>query len=213
MQNILRDLATTENLKHWVIGGDLNVDQETLKALCHNYLIPKAHCISTSGLDLTGVRKSDIAISQGICLQDIPSWVGYSFEPHVSDAHDMVPVLGTLLTRDVSQHAEGDSSADAALLVAPAVSSVPHADNMVPVVEPLLTSDVPQTAANQAVEIIATVGLAASAEFRSSAAATLRSSAAANVRSSPARTFLTLTKLKRGEGKVLEHVKEWLAGI
>ena len=53
--------------------------------------------MSTSGWPHTrDAQKSDIAISQGIALIEVQSWIGWHSEPCASDTHDAVVVMGTL---------------------------------------------------------------------------------------------------------------------
>ena len=89
-------LATLDNLSGWIIGGDCNLDENAMKRICLPYLEPDVPCISSSGANMSLARKADFAITRGIDLQEVPSWVGFNFGPHVSDAHNMVPVFGTV---------------------------------------------------------------------------------------------------------------------
>jgi hypothetical protein len=97
----------------WVIGGDLNVDEGTLKHWCQLFVKPHAPCVSTSGGNMSLARKSDIAISQGIDLDAIPSWVGYDMDSHASDAHNMVAVMGVIKSSG-SSHSAAKAQAKAA---------------------------------------------------------------------------------------------------
>ena len=65
--------------------------------LCSLFVEPSKPRFSKSGIPPTrDAHKSDIAISQGIDLMPVPSWVGDNFRPCVPDAHDMVLVAGSL---------------------------------------------------------------------------------------------------------------------
>ena len=93
---LCKELATLNNLSGWIIGGDCNLDENTMKRTCLAYLEHDAPCISRSGGDRTEARKADFAITRGIDLQEVDSWVGFNFGSHVSDQHNMVPVIGTV---------------------------------------------------------------------------------------------------------------------
>jgi acetone carboxylase gamma subunit len=97
----------------WVIGGDLNVDEGTLKHWCQVFVKPHVPCVSTSAGNMSLARKSDIAISQGIDLDAIPSWVGYDMDSHASDAHNMVAVMGVIKSSG-SSHSAAKAQAKAA---------------------------------------------------------------------------------------------------
>ena len=87
-------------------------------------------CVSRSGADMTEARKADFAISRGINLKEVRSWVGYSFPPHASDAHNMVPVIGTLRHSEPTGAAAdaSDRSLSAAPEVVPTVASAAGSD-------------------------------------------------------------------------------------
>ena len=54
-------------------------------------------CLSKSGWDEDWhAQKADIAISQGIALTEIQSWIGWHSPLCASDTHDAVVVMGTL---------------------------------------------------------------------------------------------------------------------
>ncbi len=93
---LCKELATLNNLSGWIIGGDCNLDENTMKRTCLAYLEHDVPCISRSGGDMTEARKADFAITRGIDLQEVDSWVGFNFGSHVSDQHNMVPVIGTV---------------------------------------------------------------------------------------------------------------------
>ena len=82
-------LATFDNLLHWIIGGDLNTEETVVKQACRQYLEPHVPSISRSGVDMTDARKADFAITRGINLKPTESWVGFNFPPHASDTHNM----------------------------------------------------------------------------------------------------------------------------
>jgi hypothetical protein len=92
---------------HWIIAGDLNVDESILKQYCQPFVEPHVPCVSTSGRDMTDARKADIAISQGIDLCRIPAWVGHCEELHASDCHNMVAVIGVLKPTSSGSHSAG----------------------------------------------------------------------------------------------------------
>ena len=89
----------------WVIGGDLNVDEGTLKHWCQVFVKPHVPCVSTSAGNMSLARKSDVAISQGIDLDAIASWVGYDMDSYASDAHNMVAVIGVVKSSGSSDSA------------------------------------------------------------------------------------------------------------
>ena len=80
----------------------MNIDEGTLKAYCQSFVQPDIPSVSTSMKDMSDSRKSDIAVSQGIKLFDVPAWVGHhkrdAKESYASDAHNMVAVMGVLKT-------------------------------------------------------------------------------------------------------------------
>jgi hypothetical protein len=81
----------------WVIVGDLNVDAGTLMKWCQPFLEKHVSCMSTSGWPQTrDAQKADIAISQGIALIQVKSWIGWHSPPCASDTHDAVVVMGVL---------------------------------------------------------------------------------------------------------------------
>ncbi len=89
-------LASMNNLSAWIIGGDCNLDQNSMRRACLRYLEPGVECISTSGADMSDARKADLAISRGLDLQQVDSWVGFHFGEHATDVHNMVPVIGVI---------------------------------------------------------------------------------------------------------------------
>ena len=89
----------------WVIGGDLNVDEGTLKQWCQVFVKPHVPCVSTSAGNMSLARKSDVAISQGIDLDAIASWVGYDQDSYASDVHNMVAVIGVVKSSGSSDSA------------------------------------------------------------------------------------------------------------
>ena len=103
-------MATLGNLPSWIIGGDFNPEESVVKEICRPHLEPGVPCISKSGVDMTGARKSDFAISRGINLKEVRSWVGWNFPPYASDAHNMVPVIGTLRNSAASDRSHVASS-------------------------------------------------------------------------------------------------------
>ncbi len=81
----------------WIVGGDTNLSEAQLMSECSLFVKASKPCFSKSGMHPTKVaHKSDIAISQGIALDQVQAWVGDHFPPCVSDAHDMVLVAGAL---------------------------------------------------------------------------------------------------------------------
>ena len=91
---LCKRLATLDNLSGWIIGGDCNLDINTVKLLCLDYLEPGVPCISSSGANMELARKADFAITSGLNLQEVRSWVGFNFGPHASDCHN--PILSAL---------------------------------------------------------------------------------------------------------------------
>merc|ERR1712079_341698 len=58
---------------------------------------PNVSCISDSGWPMNNTaQRADFALSQGIALQHVKSWVGRHSEPCASDVHDAVVVMGVL---------------------------------------------------------------------------------------------------------------------
>ena len=83
----------------WIVGGDMNMSKIQLMAACSFFVTPGEACFSISGtanLTKAPPQKSDIAISQGIILEEVDAWVGANHTPCVSDVHDMVLVAGSL---------------------------------------------------------------------------------------------------------------------
>ena len=82
----------------WIVGGDMNMSEAQLMAACSLFVKASKPCFSKSGsaIRTKGAQKSDIAISQGIAVEQVPAWVGDNYRPCVSDAHDMVLVAGAL---------------------------------------------------------------------------------------------------------------------
>ena len=81
----------------WLIAGDLNITKGTMMQWCQPYVQPNVDCISDSGWpDDMDAQKADFALSQGIVLEHVKSWVGWHSQPCASDAHDAVVVMGSL---------------------------------------------------------------------------------------------------------------------
>ena len=81
----------------WLICGDLNIDIGTMSRWCQAFVEPGTGCISTSQRPIDmDAQKSDHALSQGIALVPVQSWVGWHSKPCASDAHDAVLVTGVL---------------------------------------------------------------------------------------------------------------------
>ena len=84
----------------WVIAGDINVNKGTMMRWCQPYVAPNVECISKSGWPVEPIsgkaQKADFAISQGIALEHVQSWVGWHSKPCASDIHDAVVVMGSL---------------------------------------------------------------------------------------------------------------------
>ena len=81
----------------WVLAGDLNVDAGTMMKWCQPFLTKNVPCLSTSGWPRTrDAQKADVALSQGIALIEVQSWIGWHSQPCASDTHDAVVVMGTL---------------------------------------------------------------------------------------------------------------------
>ncbi len=83
----------------WILGGDLNVDVGTMAKWCQSYVTKDKACMSTSGWDEhRDAQKADHALSQGLELTQVRSWVGIHSPPCASDVHDAVVVKGVLQT-------------------------------------------------------------------------------------------------------------------
>jgi len=50
------ELATMNNLSGWIIGGDCNLDENTMKRICFPHLEPDVPCISNSGASRNGEK-------------------------------------------------------------------------------------------------------------------------------------------------------------
>ena len=88
----------------WIIAGDLNVDQATMAGWCQGFINPDVPCFSKSEWPQhANVQKANHALSQGIALVPIQSWVGFHNKPCASDVHDAVVVMGVLQTIDRKQ--------------------------------------------------------------------------------------------------------------
>jgi hypothetical protein len=83
----------------WVICGDLNMDHGTVGKWCSPFLQKNIPCLSYSGHTPSGAnrdaQKADFAVSQGLQLTQVKSFVGLHSPPHATDAHDAVVILGT----------------------------------------------------------------------------------------------------------------------
>ena len=85
----------------WIIAGDLNVDLGTMAKWCHDFVERGVPCFSKSEWPQIGdAQKADHALSQGITLLPIRSWLGIHSQPCASDAHDAVVVVGALAAMD-----------------------------------------------------------------------------------------------------------------
>ena len=94
--------ATATAVIPWVILGDLNVDAGTMKKWCQPFVKQSVPCMSTSQWPVSnGAQKADHAISQGIDLMKVQSWVGKHSEPCASDIHDAVVVMGELNQKQI----------------------------------------------------------------------------------------------------------------
>lgn len=83
----------------WAILGDLNVDAGTLGMWCQPFIQPGSPCFSFSHWPAEAkheAQKSDLAVSQGIQLIKVQSFIGWHSQPCASDVHDSVVVLGAL---------------------------------------------------------------------------------------------------------------------
>ena len=130
IESLCTQLATLDSLPSWIIGGDFNLKESVVKKTCHPYLEPQVPSISRSGVDMRYERKADFAVARGINLKEVRSWVGYSFPQHASDAHNMVPVNGTLRhsAPTVAAAAASDRSLSPAPEVAPTVAAAAGSD-------------------------------------------------------------------------------------
>ena len=95
-------LATDDTLPTWIIGGDFNLPEDLAKFYCYRYLECRVPCIARSGQVMDDARKADFAITRGIHLPEVRSWVGWSQGNCASDAHNMVPVVGTFRSAAIS---------------------------------------------------------------------------------------------------------------
>ena len=81
----------------WIITGDFNTRKATMMKWCQPFVKPNVQCISDSGWpDDSDAQTADFALSQGIALQQVKSWVGWHSKPCASDVHDAVVVMGSL---------------------------------------------------------------------------------------------------------------------
>ena len=85
----------------WVIAGDLNWPSGALMHECQSFILPDSHCISKSKWladNLRPAQMSDIAISQGIVLEEVKAFIGKHSDPEgcASNVHDAVVVIGKL---------------------------------------------------------------------------------------------------------------------
>ena len=79
----------------WLICGDLNIDIGTMSRWCQAFVEPGTESISKSHWPIDrDAQKSDHALSQGIALFPVQSWVGWHSQPCASDVHDAVLVTG-----------------------------------------------------------------------------------------------------------------------
>ena len=79
----------------WIIGGDLNVDVGLMSSECSSFVEPNVRCISKSGWPCDDeAQKADFALSQGIEIAQVKSWIGTHSKPCVTDVHDAVVVMG-----------------------------------------------------------------------------------------------------------------------
>lgn len=77
----------------WIMGGDLNTPPILLKQTVEPYVQAVMPFLSSSN---AMPRNGDFAISQGLQLREVIAWVGCTEDPqnYVSDAHDIVAVVG-----------------------------------------------------------------------------------------------------------------------
>ena len=79
----------------WIIGGDLNLDVATMGQQCNDYVEAHVPCVSLSGWPCDkDAQKADFALSQGIDITQVRSWIGFHSKPCASDIHDAVVVMG-----------------------------------------------------------------------------------------------------------------------
>ena len=79
----------------WIIGGDCNVDVGLMSSECSSFVEPNVRCISKSGWPCDDeAQKADFALSQGIEIAQVVSWIGIHSKPCVTDVHDAVVVMG-----------------------------------------------------------------------------------------------------------------------
>ncbi len=73
---------------------------------CQAFVRHNVECISESGWTVDAdAQKADFALSQGIALLPVKSWVGWHSKPCASDVHDAVVVMGVLDSKQLhAQH-------------------------------------------------------------------------------------------------------------
>jgi len=81
----------------WVICGDLNADCGNVAKWCSPFMQKGIPSISYSGHPRDSpAQKADFAVSQGIHLTQVRSFVGIHSAPHATDVHDAVVIQGTM---------------------------------------------------------------------------------------------------------------------
>ena len=105
-----------EHIAHYIIGGDFNVSRAAGVQALRPFVSKTDRCVSTSQfVPSLDAQKSDWAVSHGIELVSISSYVGKHNEPCISDAHDMVVVAG-LITAPESHGGASQPAANATVL-------------------------------------------------------------------------------------------------
>ena len=96
VQNLCQRATGADDIP-WIIAGDLNLSATAMMSFCRPFLVSGISCQSYSGHEQsTDAQKADHAVSHGIDLDPIKSWVGKHSTPCASDVHDAVVVRGTL---------------------------------------------------------------------------------------------------------------------
>ena len=79
----------------WTVAGDLNLHFSIMTQRCQPFVKEGSSCYSRSGWPMnTDTHKSDWALSQGIALVIVRSWLGGHSKSCASDQHDVVVVTG-----------------------------------------------------------------------------------------------------------------------
>ena len=94
------DIATRTD-HPWILAGDFNVNQASMAFTCQAFIEKNVPCFSKSEWPQSDdAQKADFALSQGIALMSLQSWVGFHSQPCASDIHDAVVVIGAFKAKD-----------------------------------------------------------------------------------------------------------------